>query len=697
MRLGPERLSAVNEAAAGLPWRAWAPWLAMLGLGLWVLWLNQALTIEAWGENWWDERLFVEQARSIARGQWLGEYGPQTLSKGPVYPLFIAVNFYLDLPLRTTEQLVYLLSAGLLAAVAARQVGRWPAFWLFTLLALNPVQWTPLQRVLRENLYGTEALLLFALGLRLFLQERAAPLGRPLGGRLWGPLALGAVLAAYWLTREEHVWLLPSLGLMLAFWLAARVDAWRRARPRPGRWLVCEARYLVLPLLVAAAAIAAVNTLNWKHYGVWRTNDFSGSPGFTAAYGALTRIKTDVANPRYLFTAEARRKAYAVSPALRELRTFLEGEVAADWIKTTCTWADLQDPFRCRELMSGWLPWQFRDMVNRAQYYQNARQAEAYYQRLAGEINAACADGRLDCLPPRATLLPPIPPGWEWYGRILERMGPAARVLLGFGGGWEAPRKSAGNPESLQIFADLTHGPLAATTERSEGFFLRGWIAEPGGDADVSLELRPGTHRQEQFHRTSKLYPRKDVGYEWPAVGFILTTNHRAEDVELVVRRAGLPPLKVPLAADTEPGTVLFNQPDVVMVIDAAGPAEWAEDLWMTWRLNKSRTHIMKGVAGFYAKAMPFAAGAALLAFLAVLAVELRRRALSGGTIVAAALLGAAALRVAMLAFIDVTSFHVLETHYMAPAHPLLLAFTGLSLALAVRLLMRRSAPATAP
>jgi hypothetical protein len=664
-------------------WRDWGPWAIALLVAALSLWLHMSVPIEAEGDNWWDERLFLDLAQYLINGQWLGYFGPQTLSKGPFYPLFIAANFLLGPPLRLTEQLIYLGSAAVLAVVMARLVGRWLAAGLFMVIACNPVQWAGLQRVLRENIYGSEALLLFALAARLYLVEAGAPLGRPLGGRAGWPLALGAAFAAYWLTREEGIWLLPSLGLMLLYWLAHRFIVWRRTDSRPRRWLLAEARYLALPVLVFLVATTAVDALNWKHYRVWRTNDFARSSSFIQAYGAITRIKTALPNPRYLFTAEARAQAYAVSPAARELEPLLEGDLSKGWILSTCPWSAPEDPLRCKELISGWLPWMIRDAADKLHYFETAPKAEAYFQRLADEINAACDSGRIACLPPRATLAPPVPAGWDWQPLLVERLQYAYWVLTTFGDGPIPLHPSVGQPHNLRAFEDLTGGPLAPVVSPGKGLFIRGRIMGTDDLAHINLIYRADIKRPTgPLYRTIEISPNPGERSTWD---FFITSNCEPSDCVVKVGLPGAASIADLLVDKNTPlGTELLRSPSARLLIDQVGDAQDAGQ-WATRKLLRVQHKAMEYVEVAYARLMPKVALAAAVVFVLLVLMDLRRRRLSAVTVLATGLLGAALGRVAMLAWIDITSFHVLEVHYMAPAHPLLLAFCGLTLAAGVR------------
>ena len=56
-------------------------------------------------------------AASLIQGQWLGIYDNLTLAKGAFYPIWIAVSFWLGIPLVLAQQLLY--AAACLTAVLA--------------------------------------------------------------------------------------------------------------------------------------------------------------------------------------------------------------------------------------------------------------------------------------------------------------------------------------------------------------------------------------------------------------------------------------------------------------------------------------------------------------------------------------------------------------------------------------------------
>ena len=133
---------------------------------------------------------------------------------------------------------------------------------------------------------------------------------------------LGLLGGCYWLTREEGAWLLPSLAILaLPFVL-------RLGRNLLGRsWLALagDLRVMLFPLAGFLALVMSVNAINQFRYGVFRNNDFRAGP-FADAHASLARIRHDGFKRFVTFPKEARARAYAVSPAARELAPFLDGE-----------------------------------------------------------------------------------------------------------------------------------------------------------------------------------------------------------------------------------------------------------------------------------------------------------------------------------------------------------------------------------
>lgn len=408
-------------------------------LALIKIWLVSVCDLVALGPAGHDDALFVRLAGHLRACHWLGDYNQLTLAKGPFYPLWIAVGRILGVPLLLGQHLLYI-AACVALVVALRTLLRRPALLLlYAALLFNPMTVTgETLRVMRESVYTPATLLVFACLIGLHTRRTASRRVQ----MSWA-ISLGLSLSAFWLTREEGLWMVPSVALLLGFTAMTR-DTGRRISL--SRLALCA-----LPLAIWGGALGGVCGLNYLRYGVFTTCECRGG-SFVAAYGALTRVKP-ARWQRYVPVAEeTRRRIYAVSPTFRELEPYLEGPLGKGWAKHGA----LLVPRRAEgpEIAGGWFLWALRDAVAWAGHCQSGRQAATYYRRLAREVNAACDAGLLAAHPARATMMPP----WhdDYAPFLVSALGRSWTMLTGFGGFSMHNRPSWGSEKQLQPFHKLT-------------------------------------------------------------------------------------------------------------------------------------------------------------------------------------------------------------------------------------------------
>jgi hypothetical protein len=421
--------------------------------------LRVAFPIFALGDASFDDQLFVRQAEHLLGGRWLGPYDQLTLAKGAGFPMFMAAASLLGIPLKIAEHGAYLAASAAFAFVVGRVLSsRAAVLVVFGVLAFNPVFWMAAVggRVMRENLYVSMGLGMIALAVLAFADESPRSLDDETRAKRWVLAGLGALSAWFWITREEGVWLAPSVGALVAWWL------WRRRRPAGARALHHAAGlavYLGIPVVVFALLVGAVNALNYWRYGLFINNDFRARD-FPAAYGALARIEHERWRPYVVFPADARRKAYEASPAARELAPWFEGERGQFWRGVGCEQTHTRD---CPEILSGWFMWALREAIHGVGNH-TAKEARAFERRLAREVNAACDSGALTCGPRNASLVPP----WrsEYSARVAEATARVTRTLLTLGKLPPDIHGSMGAEANLARFQQVTGGPLAPKGEQ---------------------------------------------------------------------------------------------------------------------------------------------------------------------------------------------------------------------------------------
>ncbi|WP_423934637.1 hypothetical protein [Comamonas sp. 23] len=418
------------------------------------LWLRMAFPILGQGWASYDDLLFVRQAAEIGMGNWLGTYSNLTLSKGIGFSLFMLVNHATGLPLKFSEHALYLAVALYFSMTMAQLYrSRLAALVCFFLLAFFPTAWVAGAggRVVREGLYISQALLLLTLGIRCWVLPKAESVAHQLHIRWRTLIALGLVAGWFWITREEGVWLFPSMLLLMAYWLLRQANSRTQWRP--------VLTFLALPLLAASLVVLTINSVNFAVYGTFRNNDFRSSD-FQAGYGALTRIRHDNWQRYVLFPKDARERAYEMSAAARELKPYFEGAGGQGWRDAGCNQTQTSP---CPEILSGWFMWALRDAVSQAGHYNSAYDARAFYRRLSAEIEAGCQQRPGDCLPMRKTLLPPWHEGYATD--TLQASWAVFKTLATLGKLPAYIQPSEGDPKYLALFDSVTNGPLAPTAE----------------------------------------------------------------------------------------------------------------------------------------------------------------------------------------------------------------------------------------
>lgn len=350
-----------------------------------------------------DDELMWRAANSITAGEWLGGYDCLTLSKQMFFAVWLALCNKLGVPYLVAGQLL-LCGAALAMAWAFAPVLRQNKFrfLLFAALALSPAGAASFTlRVYRDNIFPSLCILFFAGLIGCALRYK--------GGlrHYWPWLTLAGVgLGLAKITREDGIWLLP-------FALAATVITVGHILREKGldkKLLRCAAQ--ALPYGLLACAVLVVSAVNYKHYGVFATSDFSEG-SFAAAYGAMTRIEHENEQNLVPVPTDVREKLYAAVPQLAPLRYWLEEDEA------------LQNSYRNPEqddYLAGSFYWALRQAAQQEGVYATAAGAEAYWQSVADAINAAVDSGVLTAAVGERSSTTPIIKGYHVLPTIRETL-----------------------------------------------------------------------------------------------------------------------------------------------------------------------------------------------------------------------------------------------------------------------------------
>lgn len=610
------------------------------------LWLVSAQTLYAVAPSPGDDQLFLSSAEEILGGAWLGPLSDLTLVKGPGYSLWLSLVYLSGQRLLLAQAALYAVASAVFARSLKPAVREsWRRSAVYAVLLLNPASWAdgPATRVMREGIYSSLTVLLLGLAIGAALRLRSAPRA----STLWGAAA-GLTGALFAVTREEGVWLVPSLAIVaLAGWLAARRSGWRSAA---GPVLAVAVSY--------AVPTAAIASLNWKHYGLFGISEVRAGY-YTAACQALARVKTANPRPYVPVPREARLRLYEASPAFREVGPFLEEEAPA-WAVHGCRTLGV-----CDDIAGGWFQWALRQAAFRAGVYRSGAEARAWYERVTREIDDACGRGRLECSPPSS----PFMPGASSLGALLGSFGRAAFYTATLQDVTAYPSLPEINPAFIGRFEQVTHERLPRPVVHMVGV-----VTSRVGEVQATV-------LDDRYRPAASAIRRARVG---PAGGEA-DDGHAARtrisletgcvlNCSLALYTADRRAIEVPVGDDEmnvgDPLALAWTT-ETFQRYAAPSPVDDARVRRLAWLTGLTR------VLSFALPALSTAA-LALLAWRLVGAA--RARALTPLTTIALALLAGYASRLLVVALVDVTSFPAVTVLYLSPAYGLLVAFTAVVL-----------------
>jgi hypothetical protein len=410
-----------------------------------------------------DDALFIQHGQNIASLNWLGAFNQLTLAKGSFFPIFLALNNWLGIPVTLSIALFYVLATWIFArALIKNGLGRWAALILFVVVLFQPAVFPT--RIIRDFVYQSLVLLVLAGILSLRSEGRTTPI---FNARLF---FFGTAAGAFWLTREEGVWIVPGLALFIA----SQLFTLRRSP--------AELRAMIISMLVYAtgtlAVAALVSTANWISYGTFSTIDFKGG-NFEKALNRLNSVQIENELPYVPVSTKKRALIYKVSPSFRQLEDYFENR-GKGWTQPGCA----HYPSTCGDYAGGWFMWALRDAVADKGHYLTPRHADRFYASLVEEIDAACRQGDLTC---SESVVPFMPQLSQDHFVMLPA---ALKRALDISFYW-APVPQAGNSwgkgETLQDIQRFLGHPLRSPTLDEDVSIFASWYYTRDGGGWIEL------------------------------------------------------------------------------------------------------------------------------------------------------------------------------------------------------------------
>jgi len=369
--------------------------LSCLALALIKLWLVHSDEV-ACQSSTFDEIWYAQSAKDW---YWLRSYhelpfGTPPYIRPPGFPLYVALASLTGIPLRLTNELLYMAAAFVFARVLIKAGhSQLLCALIYSLIIFHPASFAINNLISPDVIYTP--FLLFSLAGLIFLFLR-----REDRRRLWYAVVAGLLLAILWHVRQESI---AIVGILMVYALLLLLVGRREAIFNAHTFKLLGVLVGVPALMILTVSLI-VKTVNYARIGVFAT-DAMFTSDFEKASKALLRVKPAVPIRYVAVPREVRARVYQVSPAFKELEPYFEGDTGQTWAKFGKD-IGVQAP---GEISTGHFWWALNQATYQAGYNKSARQAGQFYRRLAGEINTACADSRLDCRPVFSSLIDPHP------------------------------------------------------------------------------------------------------------------------------------------------------------------------------------------------------------------------------------------------------------------------------------------------
>lgn len=644
-------------------WAWWAAAAAAAAAAVYVfVYVYTPLVIMTW-QNY-DDSLYVKLGQYMATGHWLGPYDQFTLMKGPGYPLFLSMSYWSGLPNTFTQALFCCIAMGVLAIVILKATkSHIVALAVFVLPLLDPKMFE-IDRTLRDCIYTSQTVLLLATFTYCLLQARTR------GRRVASAVAAGILFGWLWLTREEGVWLVPSLVALVAF--AFLREGWLHGCRR---WLTSS--------LVMVCTFAVVNvvfaTINWVNYGSFVGVDVK-TRSFQSALSALESVQVSKPISYVNVPRAARMQIYAISPHFANLRPYL------DPVRGPSPWEAGECMFHasaCGDIGNGFFMWALRDAVAAVGGYKSPRQAAEYYDAITREVRSACKAGRLRCEKRWIPYMPRMTA--QQMGYIHGSIATLIRDVFTAGSDQKpAIQNVTGSREkfasTLKFLNWPSHFPLYENRAVAD-VRVSGWFHNPAaGSAWFNLTVSDPQSESVPYNLIREASPDLVRGRHDPVATkqrFVLQTQCTSGCILHFSDKSGSK--SIPVTDSTQFYRKVTNLGSALLVFDSGTVAypspRPAKDLRT---VSASRVRI--SLYRIYNILLPVLLSLGIVAFFVTCYLTIRRRRYTTSFAIASVCWLGVIVRSAILVLIDVSSFPAMITPYLLPVYVLSVIASTLSL-----------------
>ncbi|MBQ7410098.1 MAG: hypothetical protein IJW20_01800 [Clostridia bacterium] len=326
-----------------------------------------------------DDQLQVHQAKSLVDGNWLGNYGYNTLLKGPVFPLFLAVISIFKVPYIFSVTLVYAIACCFfIYSIKDIIKNKLALIIIFAFMLFNPIMFSSsFQRVYRNSLTPTLAIVLMSLFNIVLINRNENKMSK----YVFGIVLASIVFPFFYYVREDSIWLVPFI-LFYSFVIIVSVinEIFKNKKIKIANTL--KMVLLILPLVTLIIFEQIIGSINLSYYGgkVVNQNNFESLKNVIHSINIVKNVdgNTEVTNSR-----EKIKYLYTISPSLNKIKDNFEFSM------------DIITGGKGNEIEDGMFLWGFLAGVS-SSWYSTYEMQDELYKNISSEINVAIENGTVE-------------------------------------------------------------------------------------------------------------------------------------------------------------------------------------------------------------------------------------------------------------------------------------------------------------
>lgn len=201
----------------------------------------------------------------------------------------------------------------------------------------------------------------------------------------WNVFA-GFFAICIWLNREDSQWLLILIIVYMIVSIGSIIDRKGKNIRQRFQYYIC----IFIPAIMMVIGNLSLCMANYYQYGIFETNDHI-STGFADAYNSLLKIQPESYPESCSITHDMLERAMGQSPALAELREYIEQQ----YDENTGAFIKVGRAPDDEEIEDGWMPFVLRGAAETIGYYKDAVATDQYWKTVSQEIESAFDNGKL--------------------------------------------------------------------------------------------------------------------------------------------------------------------------------------------------------------------------------------------------------------------------------------------------------------